>query len=56
MSTDLKKVISDWQKVRFDEIATLVTDRIDKPIESGLKDYIGLEHLDTECKRIKRFG
>lgn len=56
MSTDLKKVISDWQKVRFDEIATVVTDRIDKPIESGLKDYIGLEHLDTECIRIKRFG
>ncbi|KKG72995.1 restriction endonuclease subunit S [Methanosarcina mazei] len=56
MSTDLKTVNSDWQKVRFDEIATVVTDRIDKPIESGLKDYIGLEHLDTDCIRIKRFG
>jgi len=56
MSTDLKKVNSDWQKARFDEIATVVTDRIDKPIESGLKDYIGLEHLDTDCIRIKRFG
>ncbi len=56
MSTDLKTVNSEWQKVRFDEIATVVTDRIDKPIESGLKDYIGLEHLDTDCIRIKRFG
>jgi len=56
MSTNLKMVNSDWQKLRFDEIATVVTDRIDKPIESGLKDYIGLEHLDTDCIRIKRFG
>ena len=56
MSIDLKMVSSDWQKVRFDEISTVVTDRIDKPIESGLEDYIGLEHLDTDCIRIKRFG
>lgn len=56
MNSDPKIVISDWQKVKFDEIATIITDRIEKPIESGLKDYIGLDHLDTDCIRIKRFG
>lgn len=56
MTSNLKNVSPNWQKVRFDEIAAIVTDRIEKPIESGLKDYIGLEHLDTDCIRIKRFG
>jgi type I restriction enzyme S subunit len=56
MTSNLKNVPPNWQKVRFDEIAEIVTDRIEKPIESGLSDYIGLEHLDTDCIRIKRFG
>lgn len=56
MISNLKVVPEGWQKVRFDEIATVITDRIEKPRESGLEDYIGLEHLDTDCIRIKRFG
>ena len=56
MTSNLKNVPPNWQKVRFDEIAEIVTDRIEKPTESGLSDYIGLEHLDTDCIRIKRFG
>ncbi|KKH15555.1 restriction endonuclease subunit S [Methanosarcina mazei] len=56
MTSNLKNVPPNWQKVRFDEIAQIVTDRIEKPVESGLSDYIGLEHLDTDCIRIKRFG
>ncbi|AKB40079.1 restriction endonuclease subunit S [Methanosarcina mazei] len=56
MISNLKNVPPNWQKVRFDEIAEIVTDRIEKPTESGLSDYIGLEHLDTDCIRIKRFG
>ena len=37
MINDPKVVISDWKKVKFDEIATNITDRIEKPIESGLE-------------------
>ncbi|TFH43173.1 MAG: restriction endonuclease subunit S, partial [ANME-2 cluster archaeon] len=46
----------NWIKVRFDEIAENITDRIDKPNESGLEYYIGLEHIDTDQIRIKKFG
>ena len=47
---------STWTKVKFGEIAEIVNDRIDNPRESGLADYIGLEHLDTDEIRIKRYG
>ncbi|WP_440955423.1 restriction endonuclease subunit S [Methanosarcina sp. Mfa9] len=56
MISNLKNVPSGWQKVRFDDIAEIVTDRVEKPSESGLKDYIGLEHLDTDNIKIKRYG
>ena len=56
MISNLPKVPPNWIKVRFDEIAENITDRIDKPNESGLEYYIGLEHLDTDQIRIKRFG
>lgn len=56
MISNLPEVPPNWIKVRFDEIAENITDRIDKPKESGLEYYIGLEHLDTDQIRIKRFG
>jgi len=56
MISNLPEVPPNWIKVRFDEIAENITDRIDKPNESGLEYYIGLEHLDTDQIRIKRFG
>lgn len=56
MISDLKKVPHNWQKVKFAEIAEIVNNRIDNPKESGLQDYIGLEHLDTDEIRIKRYG
>lgn len=56
MISNLTEVPPNWIKVRFDEIAENITDRIDKPKESGLEYYIGLEHLDTDQIRIKGFG
>lgn len=56
MISNLSEMPPNWIKVRFDEIAENITDRIDKPKESGLEYYIGLEHLDTDQIRIKRFG
>jgi len=54
--SDLQNVPRNWQKVKFAEIAEIVTNRIDNPKKSGLQDYIGLEHLDTDEIRIKRYG
>ena len=56
MISNLTEVPPNWIKIRFDEIAENITDRIEKPNESGLEYYIGLEHLDTDQIRIKRFG
>lgn len=56
MISELSKVPLGWKKVKFGDIAQNITDRIDNPKESGLKDYIGLEHLDTDEIRIKRYG
>lgn len=56
MISNLQEIPPNWIKVRFDEIAENITDRIEKPNESGLEYYIGLEHLDTDQIRIKRFG
>lgn len=56
MISNLQEVPQNWIRVRFDEIAEIVKDRIDNPSDSGLEYFIGLEHLDTDCIRIKRFG
>jgi type I restriction enzyme S subunit len=34
-----------WQVWRFDQMATNVKDKIDRPVESGLARYVGLEPL-----------
>jgi len=44
--------------VRFDDMAENVTDRVD-PAEAaaeGVECYVGLEHLDTESLKIRRWG
>jgi len=56
MISELNRVPLGWEKVKFGDIAKNVTDRIDDPKTSGLKDYIGLEHLETDEIRIKRYG
>lgn len=56
MISELTKVPPGWEKVKFGDIAQNITDRIDNPKESGLEDYVGLEHLDTDEIRIKRYG
>lgn len=56
MISDMPQVPSGWEKVKFGQIAKNITDRVDNPRESGLDNYIGLEHLDTDEIRIKRYG
>lgn len=42
--------------MRFDEMAQLVNDRVDNPSEAGVERYVGLEHLDPESLKIRRWG
>lgn len=50
------KLKPGWKVWRFDQIATNVNVRIDNPSESGMEHYVGLEHLDPDSLRIRRWG
>lgn len=45
-----------WRWVRFDEMAESITERVDDPSEAGVDFYVGLEHLDPDSLRIRRWG
>lgn len=45
-----------WKVWRFDQMATNVNVRIDNPSESGMDHYVGLEHLDADSLKIRRWG
>lgn len=40
---------------RFDQLADQINDRV-MPDEAIVERYVGLEHLDTDCLRIRRWG
>lgn len=50
------KLKPGWKVWRFDQIATNINVRIDNPSESGMDHYVGLEHLDPDSLRIRRWG
>ncbi len=45
-----------WKVWCFDQMATNVNVRIDNPSESGMEHYVGLEHLDADSLKIRRWG
>lgn len=45
-----------WRQMPFEEIAESVTERVDDPSAAGVDRYVGLEHLDPESTRIRRWG
>lgn len=45
-----------WKVWRFEQMATNVNVRIDNPSESGMDHYVGLEHLDADSLKIRRWG
>jgi type I restriction enzyme S subunit len=51
-----KQLKPGWKVWRFDQIATNVNARIDNPSESGMDHYVGLEHLDPDSLKIRRWG
>jgi len=44
------------RKFRFDEMATMVNDRVDDPSKANVNYYVGLEHLDSDSLSIRRWG
>lgn len=54
--SDNKNLKPEWKVWRFDQMATNVNARIDNPSESGMEHYVGLEHLDTDSLKIRRWG
>ena len=46
----------NWKKVRFDQIAECINDKVDDPSKAGVDRYVGLEHLDPESLKIRRWG
>lgn len=45
-----------WKRYRFDEIAVNVNKRVDNPAKAGVEHYVGLEHLDADSLKIRRWG
>lgn len=45
-----------WKTWRFDQIAINVNERIDDPSKAGVEHYVGLEHLDPDSLKIRRWG
>jgi type I restriction enzyme S subunit len=54
--SDNKNLKPGWKTWRFDQMATNVNVRIDNPSESGMEHYVGLEHLDSDSLKIRRWG
>ena len=54
--SDIKNLKPGWKVWRFDQMATNVNVRIDNPSESGMEHYVGLEHLDADSLKIRRWG
>ena len=46
---------SKWKKYRFDEIALIISKRVE-PNDTDLEVYVGLEHIDSDSIHIKRTG
>ena len=55
MSAD-KTLAAGWRTMRFDEIAESITERVDDPAAAGVERYVGLEHLDQQSTKIRRWG
>lgn len=51
-----KATRTNWKIWRFEQMVTNVNVRIENPSESGMEHYVGLEHLDPDSLRIRRWG
>lgn len=54
--SDLRDLKPGWKVWRFDQFAINVNDRVDDPSKAGVDRYVGLEHLDPDSLKIRRWG
>ena len=45
-----------WPRVTFGDVVRLNTDRVADPSAAGIERYVGLEHIEPEDLRIRRWG
>lgn len=45
-----------WKRVKFGDVVRLNTDRCADPAAEGIERYVGLEHIEPEDLRIRRWG
>ena len=50
-----KKLKAGWQRVKFGDVVRQSKEKAD-PATSGMKRYIGGEHMDTDDLRLRRWG
>jgi len=51
-----KPLKSGWQKVKFGDVVRLSKERSKNPEADGIEHYIGLEHIDPDNFKIRRWG
>jgi len=52
----MPKTLNQTQTFRFDEMAIPVNEKIDDPSKADVDHYVGLEHLDSNSLKIRRWG
>ncbi len=45
-----------WPRVTFGDVVRLNTDRVADPSAAGIERFVGLEHIEPEDLRIRRWG
>lgn len=45
-----------WRRVRFGDVVQLNKDRCGNPLDAGIERYVGLEHIEPDDLRIRRWG
>lgn len=45
-----------WRVWRFEQMAQSINDRVDDPRTADVEYYVGLEHLDSDSLKIRRWG
>ena len=51
-----KSLKSGWRKVKFGDVVRLSKARCADPLAEGYERFVGLEHLDPDSLRIRRWG
>ena len=54
--TNVANLNAGWQRVKFGDVVRLSKARSSDPIADGYDRYIGLEHIEPEDLRIRRWG